>query len=46
MTTQQSLEYAQHRLALARIMKDQLEIVKWAEHVDYWKKQTESKAGK
>lgn len=38
MTTIQKLQYAQSRLALAKMMGDTSEeIAKWQEHVDYWK---------
>lgn len=38
MTTIQKLQYAQSRLALAKMMSDTSEeIAKWQEHADYWK---------
>ena len=36
MSTMESLNYAQGRLAVARAMCDHSEIKKWREHVEYW----------
>ena len=40
MTTLQKLQYAQSRLAMAKMMGDTTaEIAKWQEHVAYWMEQ-------
>ena len=36
MTNKQSLEYAQHRLAMAAAVQHKEDIATWGQHVDYW----------
>ena len=37
MSTHESLQYAESRLALARLMRDAEEVKMWQEYVAYWR---------